>query len=76
MMYGVIIYIAIGFVILFFARETLQCLECGQFENLEGYDRVPRKGKCQCGGKLSREVPVFCPTCKSKNMNYSMRYIT
>ncbi len=57
-------------------KVTLQCQECGQFENLEGYDRVPRKGKCQCGGKLSREVPVFCPTCKSKNMSYHLRYMT
>ena len=57
-------------------KVTLQCQECGQFKEVEGYDRVPRKSNCQYGGKLSREAAVFCPSCKSKNMNYSMLYIT
>jgi hypothetical protein len=57
-------------------KVTLQCQECGQFKEVEGQNRVPRKGKCQCGGKLSREAPVFCPSCKSKNMNYHLRYMT
>jgi hypothetical protein len=31
---------------------------------------------CECGGKLNREQILFCPDCKSKDMSYSMEYIT
>jgi hypothetical protein len=31
---------------------------------------------CECGGKLNRELILFCPDCKSKDMSYSMEYIT
>lgn len=27
-------------------------------------------------GKLDREEPIFCPKCKSENMDYKMSYIT
>jgi hypothetical protein len=31
---------------------------------------------CECGGKLNRDQILFCPDCKSKDMSYSMEYIT
>jgi hypothetical protein len=31
---------------------------------------------CECGGKLNREQILFCPDCKSKDLSYSMEYIT
>lgn len=27
--------------------------------------------RCECGGVLSREKPLFCPNCKSNNLSYS-----
>lgn len=53
-----------------------QCQECGKFHEIE-YDMNNSQGKiCICGGVLSRDNPLFCPTCMSKNMRYSMSYIT
>lgn len=53
-----------------------QCQACGKFHGVE-YDMNNSKGrKCECGGDLSREKPIFCPECKSKNMHYDMEYIT
>jgi hypothetical protein len=31
---------------------------------------------CECGGSLDREKALFCPSCKSTNLSYSMKYIT
>jgi len=31
---------------------------------------------CECGGSLDREKTLFCPSCKSTNLSYSMEYIT
>jgi len=32
--------------------------------------------KCDCGGKLERDLAIYCPTCKSYNLNYKMHAIT
>ena len=32
--------------------------------------------KCDCGGKLERDLAIYCPTCKSHNLIYKMRAIT
>ena len=31
---------------------------------------------CECGGSLSRDEILFCPSCKSKKLSYDMRGIT
>jgi hypothetical protein len=31
---------------------------------------------CECGGNLDREKTLFCPSCKSTKLSYSMEYIT
>ena len=31
---------------------------------------------CECGGPLDREAILFCPHCKSNNLQYAMTYIT
>ncbi len=31
---------------------------------------------CKCGGKLDRDQILFCPECKSKELDYFMEYIT
>ena len=50
-----------------------QCQSCGKFHTL---DSNSENLVCSCGGKLSCEEPIFCPICKSKNMSYSMSFIT
>ena len=32
--------------------------------------------KCDCGGKLDRDLAIYCPACKSHNLTYKMRAIT
>lgn len=56
-----------------------QCQSCGKFHTLDSSEikKVEESSKqCDCGGKLEREKPVFCPKCKSRNMKYDMEYIT
>ena len=31
---------------------------------------------CECGGGLDRDNVLFCPSCKSLDLTYSMEYIT
>ena len=31
---------------------------------------------CNCGGELKRDQILFCPQCKSKNLEYDMHFIT
>lgn len=57
-------------------NSGFQCQECGKFHEIE-YDMNNSNGKlCECGGNLSREKPLFCPNCKSTNIEYMMSYIT
>jgi len=32
--------------------------------------------KCDCGGKLARDLPIYCPTCKSHKLTYKMGVTT
>ena len=56
----------------------LQCQSCGKFHALERIGRVEIDTSvlCECGGKLEREEPLFCPKCQSKNMKYRTHYMT
>lgn len=51
----------------------LQCQSCGQFHSITDWHNNIH---CDCGGILEKEKPLFCPECKSKRMQYNMRYIT
>jgi hypothetical protein len=68
--------------------EGRQCLSCGKFAtvhvegvkfvvfyDLDEHARVSST-TCQCGGQLSRDQVLVCPRCRSKNLQYSMGYIT
>jgi len=59
-------------------KSGYQCQSCGSFKTLMnddlGSEFVP--DLCSCGGKLSREFPLFCPKCKGKNLKYRMSRIT
>jgi primosomal protein N' len=52
-----------------------QCQNCGKFYEIASRSKQ-EVTECEYGGKLSREKPIFCPECKSKNMHYDMKYIT
>jgi DNA-directed RNA polymerase subunit M/transcription elongation factor TFIIS len=52
-----------------------QCQDCGKFHEIEyDMDNLKEK-KCECGGVLDKEKPLFCPKCKTKNVSYRMNYI-
>ena len=53
-----------------------QCQKCGKLHAIER-DMANSKGKlCDCGGKLDRDKPIFCPNCISFNVAYHILYIT
>jgi len=54
----------------------MQCQSCGQFSELNDVEMLNQPRMCACGGTLERNAALFCPTCKSKNINYDMRYIS
>lgn len=59
-------------------NEGLQCLSCGMFVSVhrQGNPPVTPIPRCGCGGELSRDHILFCPTCRSKNLSYSMGVIS
>lgn len=54
-------------------EEGAQCQTCGTFHTIP---HNSDKCKCECGGMLSRERPIFCPTCKSRHMTYFADYLS
>lgn len=55
---------------------AFQCQECGNFTTISN-DLDNENGRlCTCGGQLSRDKPIFCPQCKSKDVEFSMNIIT
>jgi hypothetical protein len=53
-----------------------QCQSCGKFQTLDDFEVRNKCFICSCGGELDRDAPMFCPQCKSWNMDYKMNYIT
>lgn len=54
-----------------------QCRDCGKLYSIDSYQGdKPIKLNCDCGGKLQREEPLFCPKCKSTNVLYHLKYMT
>jgi DNA-directed RNA polymerase subunit RPC12/RpoP len=55
-----------------------QCLKCGNFKtiHMRGSDTKEPNLVCSCGGDLSNEHIVFCPNCKSTDLNYELGIIT
>lgn len=57
--------------------EGNQCQSCGKFQTIEFLgDKIVSPEKCSCGGKLSREEPIFCPRCKARDVSYHWTYMT
>jgi hypothetical protein len=53
-----------------------QCQKCGKFHEIECEKSSFWRRRCDCGGKLDRDKPIFCPECKKSNLAYHMRIIT
>ena len=55
------------------ATTGYQCQSCGKFHSIGNWDKIDY---CDCGGKLERDKPLFCPKCKSNRLNYEVIYMT
>ena len=60
------------------ADEGRQCLQCGKFTTVHLTGEPVRRSatRCECGGELSREHILFCPNCRSNELNYDMTSIS
>jgi hypothetical protein len=53
-----------------------QCQKCGKFHEIECESKRWRRKRCECGGKLERDKPIFCPECKTSRVTYRLKKIT
>jgi len=53
-----------------------QCQKCGKFIIISNRPIDIEIDKCECGGYYSREKPLFCPKCKSKNVTAKTLFMT
>jgi hypothetical protein len=62
-------------------KEKLSHIPTKEIENIrKTREKFEKKYEaslvCSCGGKLDRDQILFCPECKSKELDYFMEYIT
>jgi hypothetical protein len=57
-------------------KTGYQCQKCGKFQVIENETHGSDCKKCDCGGDLEREKPIFCPRCKTTHVSYRLKYIT
>lgn len=58
-------------------QNGYQCQDCGKLHAIFSFEKEkPIIKNCDCGGTLQRELPLFCPKCKSTNVMYHLKYIT
>ena len=57
-------------------KTGYQCQNCGKFQEIENDLHGSTVKKCDCGGGLDREKPIFCPKCKTTNVYYDLTGIT
>ena len=57
--------------------EGFQCQTCGKLHKIQSYEHENYVlMNCDCGGKLSRKNVIFCPKCKSEDIEYQNKYLT
>lgn len=58
--------------------EGRQCLSCGKFDVIYGQGEPIRREErpCECGGTLSRDHKLFCPSCRTQSLSYTPGAIT
>jgi len=57
-------------------KEGIQCQGCHALYAIESDERESLDFACHCGGELSRNEPICCPVCKSRLLEYRMKYMT
>ena len=57
------------------ATYGFQCQSCGKFHKVSHNERDGFKTihDCECGGKIENEKAVFCPKCKSHNVEFKSK---
>lgn len=58
------------------SESGFQCQSCGKIHRIKNNCGSEIPNGCSCGGLLSKDKPLFCPTCKSDNVEYHLRYLT
>lgn len=53
-----------------------QCQKCGKFHAVENEINHSSRRRCECGGKLNRDKPLFCPKCRSNHVTYEVCKLT
>jgi hypothetical protein len=53
-----------------------QCQKCGKFYSILGPSDHDKLTRCYCGGKLSKDKPLFCSKCGIRNGAYHLEYLT
>ena len=61
---------------IFWSVTGFQCQKCGKFHKIEDGTNTSKVEKCECGGNLDREKPLFCPKCKTNDISYKLNLIT
>ncbi len=56
-------------------KTGFQCQKCGKFHSIHCDMSNSKNKKCECGGDLKRDKPLFCPRCNSFDVSYSMNFI-
>jgi hypothetical protein len=57
--------------------DGYQCQLCGKYHTITTYgNEITNLEKCECGGVLSRENPIFCPKCKVHDVSWQWTYMT
>lgn len=57
-------------------RLGYQCQKCGKHIAIADPFKYKKLPNCECGGKLSKEKPLFCGQCGSKDVEYYRTYLT
>lgn len=51
-----------------------QCEDCGRFVEGRNFLTERLQGACSCGGAINPRATLFCPKCKSRKVNYTIKY--
>ncbi len=60
------------------ATFGFQCQSCGKFHKVghnerDGFETIIN---CECGGEIDQKKAVFCPNCKSYNVEFKLKYMS
>ena len=53
-----------------------QCQSCGKFTTSSNSTEDIASVLCDCGGSLRRDAVLFCPTCRGRDLDYKLNWIS